>query len=394
MAYNILPSTEEEARKAVGFMNETSAKEAFRLYRHLYKKYGHIIPNPLAFDSSKKNDCKIARMIQTEFTIKDIKKELKITTLRPDFGDGTRGNRGQNNQGTLFERYMEDALNDWIENPDDLSNNTYKDFIYGIVKHYNLEKCNEIKVVSEGRQNKKRPMKLVNDHWEIGTASRTNGYDIGATVTDITLHTRCKNVKRKIYLSLKTSGTTNLSNLGLKTNVFPVDEVKAGKIEKKDGLALMDTFGLNEEYLCSTFNEFQDGNRRYHKTETPNGYNRDLIKELIKGSLGYGYHYVHLQKGTKIKHLEIDQNFLERASTPSNVKINYGGDTGGAKRVNIHMTTPVFNMVFNIRNTTDKGSKADPDRVYPDKLQSAYRMQGETEMTKHRGDSTEKPDDS
>jgi len=394
MAYNILPSTEEEARKAVGFMNETSAKEALRLYRHLYKKYGHIIPNPLAFDSSKKNDCKIARMIQTEFTIKDIKKELKITTLRPDFGDGTRGNRGQNNQGTLFERNMEDALNDWIENKDDLSNNKYKDFIYDLVKHYKLDKCNEIKVVSEGRQNKKRPMKLVNDHWEIGTASRTNGYDIGATVTDVTLHTKCKNVKRKIYLSLKTSGTTNLSNLGLKTNVFPVDEVKAGKIEKKDGLALMDTFGLNEEYLCSTFNEFQDGNRRYHKTETPNGYNRDLIKELIKGSLGYGYHYVHLQKGTKIKHLEIDQNFLERASTPSNVKINYGGDTGGAKRVNIHMTTPVFNMVFNIRNTTDKGSKADPDRVYPDKLQSAYKMQGETEMTKHRGDSTEKPDDS
>ena len=394
MAYNILPSTEQEARKAVSFMSETSAKEALRLYRHLYKKYGHIISNPLAFDSSKKNDCKIARMIQTEFTIKDIKKELKITTLRPDFGDGTRGNRGQNNQGTLFERNMEEALNDWIENPDDLSNNKYKDFIYDIVKHYNLEKCDEIKVVSEGRQNKKRPMKLVNDHWEIGTASRTNGYDIGATVTDVTLHTKCKNVKRKIYLSLKTSGTTNLSNLGLKTNVFPVDEVKAGKIEKKDGLALMDTFGLNEEYLCSTFNEFQDGNRRYHKTETPNGYNRDLIKELIKGSLGYGYHYVHLQKGTKIKHLEIDQNFLERASTPSNVKINYGGDTGGAKRVNIHMTTPVFNMVFNIRNTTDKGSKADPDRVYPDKLQSAYRMQGETEMTKHRGDSTEKPDDS
>ena len=149
-----------------------------------------------------------------------------------------------------------------------------------------------------------------------------------------------------------------------------------------------------QNYLCSTFNEFQDGNRRYHKTETPNGYNRDLIKELIKGSLGYGYHYVHLQKGTKIKHLEIDQNFLERASTPTNVKINYGGDTGGAKRVNIHMTTPVFNMVFNIRNTTDKGSKADPDRVYPDKLQSAYKMQGETVMTKHQGDSTEKPDDS
>ena len=393
MAYNILPSTEAEVRKAVSFMNKTSAQEAIRLWKDLNKKYGNIISNPLAFDSTKKNDCKIARMIQTEFTIKDIKKELEIKTLRPDFGDGTRGNRGQNNQGTLFERHMEDALNDWIENRDDLSNNKYKDFIYDLVKHYKLDKCNEIKVVSEGRQNKKRPMKLVNDHWEIGTASRTNGYDIGATVTDITLHTKCKNVKRKIYLSLKTSGTTNLSNLGLKTNVFPVDEVKAGKIKKKDGIALMDTFGLNEEYLCATFNEFQDGNRRYHKVENP-VYNENLIKELIKGSLGYGYHYVHLQKGTKIKHLEIDKNFLERASTPSNVKISYGGETGGAKRVNIHMTTPVFYMVFNIRNTTDKGSKADPLRVYPDKLQSAYRMQGEVETTKHQGDSTEKADDS
>ena len=394
MAYNILPSTEEEARKAVSFMSETSAKEAFRLYRHLYEKYGHIIPNPLAFDSSKKNDCKIARMIQTEFTIKDIKKKLKITTLRPDFGDGTRGNRGQNNQGTLFERNMEDALNDWIENPDDLSNNKYKDFIYDIVKHYNLEKCDEIKVVSEGRQNKKRPMKLVNDHWEIGDASPTRGYNIGATVTDITLHTKCKNIKRKIYLSLKTTGTTNLSNLGLKTTVFPVDEVKAGNIEKKDGKALMKTFGLNEQFLCATFNEFQNGNRRYHQVDTNPNYNSELLTQLIKGSLGYGYHYVHLQRGTKIKHLEIDENFLRRASTPSNVKINYGGDTGGRKRVNIHMETPVFTMNFNIRNTTDKGTAADPLRVYPDKLQSGYRMAGEEVTTKHQGDSSEIADDS
>ena len=61
-----------------------------------------------------------------------------------------------------------------------------------------------------------------------GTASRNNGYDIGSTVTDITLDTECNNKKRKIYLSLKTSGTTNLSNLGLKSLYFPA-EVKAEK---------------------------------------------------------------------------------------------------------------------------------------------------------------------
>ena len=394
MAYNILPSTEKEARKAVSFMNETSAKEALRLYKHLYKDYGHIIPNPLAFDSTKRNDCKIARMIEGAFTIKDIKKKLKITTLRPDFGDGTRGNRGQNNQGTLFERNMEEALNDWIENPDQLSNNKYKDFIYDIVKYYKLQDCQKITVVSEGRQNKKRPMKLVNEHWEVGTASRTNGYDIGSVVTDVTLHTVCKNKKRIIYLSLKTSGTTNVSNLGLNTTVFPVDEVKAGHIEKEDGKALMKTFGLNEQFLCATFNEYQNGNRRYHQVDNSPNYNSGLLKELIKGSLGYGYHYVHLQRGTKIKHLEIDENFLRKACTPSNVKISYGGETGGKKRVNISMETPVFNMVFNIRNTTDKGTAADPLRVYPDKLQTKYTMQGEIVATGHQGDSTEIADDS
>ena len=313
--------------------------------------------------------------------------------MRPDFGDGSRGAKGKNNQGSLFERDMEVALNKWIDT-NTIENNKYKSFIEDIIKYYKLEKCQKIVVVPEGKSNKRRPMKLVNKHWEVGTASRNNGYDIGSTVTDITLDTECNNKKRKIYLSLKTSGTTNLSNLGLKTTVFPVDEVKAGKIEQEDGKALIKTFGLNEQFLCATFNEYQSGNRSYHQVDNSPNDDPKLIKELIMGSLGYGYHYVHLQRGTKIKHLEIDENFLRKASTPSNVKINYGGETGGKKRVNINMETPVFNMVFNIRNTTDKGTTADPLRVYPDKLQTKYTMQGETVATKHQGDSTEIADDS
>ena len=288
---------------------------------------------------------------------------------------------------------MEVALNKWIDT-NTIENNKYKSFLEDIIKYYKLEKCQKIVVIPEGKSNKKRPIKLVDKHWEVGTASRNNGYDIGSTVTDITLDTECNKKKRKIYLSLKTSGTTNLSNVGLKTTVFTVDEVKAGKITKPDGKALIKTFGLNEQFLCATFNEFQNGNRRYHQVDNSPNYNSKLIKELIMGSLGYGYHYVHLQRGTKIKHLEINKKFLERACTPSNVKISYGGETGGRKRVNISMETPVFNMVFNIRNTTDKGTAADPLRVYPDKLQTKYTMKGETVATGHQGDSTEIADDS
>ena len=124
-------------------------------------------------------------------------------------------------------------------------------------------------------------MKLVNEHWEVGTASRNNGYDIGSTVTDITLDTECNNKKRKIYLSLKTSGTTNLSNLGLKTTVFPVDEVKAGKIEQEDGKALLKTFGLNEQFFCATFNEYQNGNRKWFTNILDSGW--DFIQfEVIE----------------------------------------------------------------------------------------------------------------
>ena len=386
MAYNLLPSTFKEAGSSVKHMNNNSAAEALRLWNYLVEKYGNVIKDPIAFDPTKKGVCKISRALQTEFTIGEIKRQLGIKTLKPDFGDGSRGNRGAGNQGTLFERQLEDGLNDWIENPDALANNKYRDFIFGLVKHYHLEDCIAVKVIAEGAENKRRPMKIVSGHWQIGEASPSKGYDIGATVTDLTLESKCKGKPlHKHYLSLKTSGTTNLSNLGLKTTVFPVSEVKAGKIIQTGGLALMKTFGLNEAFLCSTFNEFQDGSRNYKEVDTSPSYDRGLLKELIKGSLGYGYHYVHLNKG-KIKHLEIDEAFLNRASNPSSVRISYGGETGGAKRVNIHMKTPELEMTFNIRNTSDKGTNEDPDRVYPDKLQSGYKMKGESIQTEFSDD--------
>ena len=65
-------------------------------------------------------------------------------------------------------------------------------------------------------------------------------------------------------------------------------------------------------------------------------------------------------------------------STNSGKGEGLGGETGGAKRVNIHMSTPLLDMTFNIRNTSDRGTTADPDRVYPDKLQSGYKMKGES----------------
>ncbi len=375
MAYNLIPSTFSDAGSSVKHMDNAAAAEGLRLWNYLVNTYG--MNNPLAFDPTNKKQVKIARALQTEFTKAEIRKKLKISALKVDFGDGSRGNRGSGNQGNLFEQQLEAGINDWIETSE-LANNKYRDFIYGLVKHYHLEDCIAVRVIAEGGENKKRPMQLVNGHWKIGTASLSTGYEIGSTITDLTLESKCKGKPlHKYYLSLKTSGTTTLSNLGLKTSVFPVDQVKEGKITTTDGIALMKTFGLDEANFCATFNQYQAGNKNFKVVDASPNYNKPLLQELIKGSLGYGYHYVHLNKG-KIKHMEITERFLNQAANVTNVRISYGGETGGAKRVNIHMTTPLLDMTFNIRNTSDRGTTSDPDRVYPDKLQSGYKMKGES----------------
>ena len=249
-----------------------------------------------------------------------------------------------------------------------------------MIKHYKLEECKAVKCIAEGGENKKRPISLEGNKWRVGDASDALGYDIGATVTDLTLEVVCADNKlRKYYISCKTSGTTNLSNLGLKGSVFPVQQIKDCKIEETSGKALMETFGLDEQKLCDTFNKFDAGDRTYKESATTTG-NKAKLAQLIKGSLGYGYHYVHLDRG-KIKHFEIDQKFLNSASKASSIRIEYGGETGGAKRINMHVKTPLMDLMFNIRNTTTKGTKDDPNRVYPDKLQSAYKMTGESQYT-------------
>ena len=74
------------------------------------------------------------------------------------------------------------------------------------------------------------------------------------------------------------------------------------------------------------------------------------------------------------------EKFLNESCVPdvSNITIEYGGKGDGAKRINILMETTHLELQFNIRNTSDRGTAADPDRVYPDKLQSGYKMKGES----------------
>ena len=369
MAYNLIPSTFSEAGKSVKHMEDPVAKESIRLWNYLNENYGNILPNPLAFDPTNKSNVKIARALKDEIALAELKRKLKITKLKMSWGDGSRGNRGTGNTGNLFEQQLERGLNDWIETGE-YSNNTYKNFIADLIKTYNLDDCSFV-LVNEGPQNKPRPITFEGNGWKIGEATASN-YDIGHIVTDLTLETKCKGQSdRTIYLSLKKGGTTTMSNLGVK-RIFTKDELQAGNITNRTGVKILETFGIDNERFCAIFNEAYKGEVVSGGNDNNPKFNRTLLQSMIRGSIGYGYHYTHKERGNTIKNFPMTKQICDSSTTVNNVTVHYGGKTGTGQRVDVTVKTPAMELKFNIRDTS---GSPDP---WPDKLQSAYKFNMET----------------
>ena len=369
MAFNSIPKNSSEMRALAGSSIDKKYRgPIIHFYNHIKKHYG--VEDALAFNpkTNAGKSCKIMRGLKGTVDVSKIKKQVGLdANFKITWGDGSRGNRGTGNRGNLFEEQLENGLNDWIEEGD-YSNNPYKDLIADLIKDYHLEDCQFV-LVNEGPMNKSRPMKFDDGNWKIGSADAKN-YDIGPVVTDLTLHTKCKGKPDKtIYLSLKTSGTTTMSNLGVK-KIFKKDEIQNGTISTDLGLKVLETFGIDNSRFCRIFNEAAAGNIRSGGDDRNPKFNRALLQGMIRGSIGYGYHYTHKQ-GSKIKNFPMTKNICDRATTVNSVVVHYGGKTGGGERIDITVKTPVMELKFNIRDTS---GSSDP---WPDKLQSAYKFNDE-----------------
>ena len=369
MAFNSIPKNSSEMRALAGSSIDKKYRgPIIHFYNHIKKHYG--IEDALAFNpkTNAGKSCKIMRGLKGTVDVSKIKKQVGLdANFKITWGDGSRGNRGTGNRGNLFEGQLEDGLNDWIEEGD-YSNNQYKGFITDLINYYDLEDCQVVKVVAEGGENKKRPLKYENGNWKVGDADGSH-YDIGSTVTDLTLTTKKGSKTSVIYLSLKTSGTTTMSNLGVK-KIFTKEDIQSGSIQTDVGLKVLETFGINNDRFCRIFNEAYTGQVRSGGNDPNPRFNRTLLQGMIRGSIGYGYHYTHKQ-GSKIKNFPMTKQLCDRATKVSSVVVHYGGKTGTGQRVDITVKTPVMELKFNIRDTS---GSADP---WPDKLQSAYKFNGE-----------------
>ena len=69
----------------------------------------------------------------------------------------------------------------------------------------------------------------------------------------ITLNELCMHVEVVSYLSLKLGGTTTFFNIGVK-KILTKSEIQTGMVKDKDGIKLLDMFGIDNKTFCQIFN--------------------------------------------------------------------------------------------------------------------------------------------
>ena len=383
MAYNVIPKTEPEMRAQSRHM--TAANEVIRLYSYLTDKVPSVT-DPIAMDPKQKSKLKILRELKGYMTINDMVNGAKLDKLKLDhtsWGNGSRGGGGSFNKGAAFERELAKNIDEWVQTSELPKNKMYADLIENIIEAHGLEDCKQIGVEMVGEKDTKRPLSWSNG-WFVGDAGKGN-YDIGQKVSDVTITLDCiDGSTREVYLSAKTTGTVALSNLGTKTNVFPdadilKDTQNSASRFPTAGEKLLKTFGIDEDDFVKIFREAREmhecgGEIKSGKVVNNPSYDGQLLSDLIKGCLGHGYHYCHLNGG-KIKEFNVTKDINRATSVVSSVVIYYGGKTGKGQRVDMVVDTGTMELKFNVRDTSGKG------RGFPDKFQAGYKFKDEADWS-------------
>lgn len=341
-AFNVFPTTEDE-------ISNPKTKELFRII----KDYpGLTINDPLVLDPNSPNIAKISRSLQRdakfiEYLNNELDLELdpllggKWNGISIKWGEGSRGGRGVNSKGLGFEGELEADLN--LFNAEGISESNkdqykYPDLIIEMSKELGLQPGN-FKVIPEGAKNQSRPLGFKSG----GPVVEFSQGSAAETLTDITIEKGDK----KYYLSAKFGNTLTFFNSGV-TKFLPASEIKAGKITNSDGIALLDTFGIDNETFCKVFNDYPDANFS-EQNGASTDYDLPKMKNLVKSGIGEGYYMVKAGgKSSQFSH--IDSEYTDTASDVSAPIVYYGGIGGNGKRVDVTFESPTYKFKINIRN--------------------------------------------
>jgi|TARA_R110002074_G_scaffold173383_2_gene336172 hypothetical protein len=334
MAYDFIPKSSKEVE------NAKFSLEHIAVYDYFFKKFNRKEPIALSKTPSDKKNIKVSRNYNGVVSLPQLKTKLNLKEVKLSFGEGSRGGRGVNNVGNLFEVNLGKDLQSWWSG-DKLASRFNEKVILEMAKQYKWDKAKTFKVEVVGGLNQKRPLIFNGKNVFIGT---TGDQNIGSTVTDITVTADGK----PVYLSLKATGTVTFFNAGVAT-IFREKDLKTGNVTDPKALALLRVLGLNSRRVAAVFNSYGGDLKRYEENVTSKIDRPRLIKMLLSG-IGYGFHYVHAKKPTEIHHFNMTKQFMNKLANPSKAIAYYGGMKSGGKRIDIVVDTPYITLKFNIRN--------------------------------------------
>lgn len=226
--------------------------------------------------------------------------------------------------------------------------------------------CNEINGKSlDGSKNKNRPYHF-NSDGSI-TAGKEGSYDIGSTITDITLDTD----KGNVYLSLKSGKLLSFANIGCigkKDPIIPRSWYDSDDELPKKGKALLDILGIDETRYKEVF-KGRKNTSNSNKVRKAN-YVKDDVTDILKNNknflkfvrscIGCGYIMVHQNSEDDVDFIDLrsESKLNELTAKIIKAEVYYPTD---AKRVEVHVDMPGIWLSFDLR-PADGGPV--PNRVH------------------------------
>lgn len=355
MAYDFFPKTDAEIKQKLKAYQKPVLEEVLNLFSYL-KKSNPKVDTPINIDRAKPKDVNVSRVLKGNDLAK-ISKSLKLKLIKLKFGNGSAGNRGVNNRGAGFEKqFRADILNWWQGKNTGIDPRSMK-AIEGLDAMYGISKAKKFDAKDEGAANTKRPLVF----GETGITllnSKGKGLNVGKSISDITLTIDNK----EVYLSLKSSSTVTFFNVGVRT-ILPPEDIKNNKLTNQNGKKLLKLFGIDETRFCKVFNGKLS--RTDKLIEKNVSVNKTDIKNLLESGIGYGYHILH-QFPKVVESKKMDQKTMQKAATPGQVDIYYGGQGGNAKRIDITFDSDEYSFKLNIRDTQGKDG-------YPTRLMCDFK---------------------
>ena len=211
--YNIFPKNEKELSSAIKDRSPEIQKDIKSLYTFLKKSH----ELPINLDAKIPNKVNVTRALQGTLDISDIKSKSNLQKLQIKFGNGSLGNRGSNNKGAKFEKDFADALDNWyLGGKEEVANDSVLKSIQEMDKIYGWKTSKSFDAVVDASANTPRPL-IFNPRIQL-TNTKGKGFDVGKSVTDITVNADGK----QTYLSLKTGGTTTFFNVGVRLSLIHI----------------------------------------------------------------------------------------------------------------------------------------------------------------------------